>query len=411
MSLKKRILPRRSKRLLKDRERLQKYGEWLFYAAVILELAIYTLKKYDIVFAHQTWILRGITALLCCKILITKYTRHEYVLIGALSVLGIAAYFLSGRGIDVLFRASVLILASKGVSCKRVFLAVGASVMIVFAGWGIQSFLGMRPLYMIQQFGRGEDELRYCFGYSHPNTFHYAAWMLVTIGIYLWHDKMKGYHYALLSVFAIVITVLTRSRTGGILMLATILLFFVADRTEKAGKRQKLPYALSALLTVILMTGSSLPIIFGYKDNILRYANQLLNNRFEMARAAVRFDRVLQVSLFSDPSNEIQVDMGFVRVAYTYGWIPTILFAGCIFYLIFQAYRTQNRWNLVLITMTVCYTALEAVQVNSGILYNFVIIMMIGNWAQYRVLLPAGVENAEASMGGKHAGTDAEKLV
>lgn len=401
----------RIKMLPEYRRRLQKYGEWIFYAAVILELAIYTLKKYDIVFVHQTWILRGITALLFCKILITEYTKQEYVLIGILSALGIAAYFISGRGIDVLFRASVLILASKGISCKRVFLAVWTSVMIVFAGWGIQSFLGIRPLYMIQQFGRGEDELRYCFGYSHPNTFHYAVWMLVAIGIYLWHGKMKTYQYALLLVFAVIVTVLTRSRTGGILMIVTILLFYAADRMDKKEKKQKLPYACSAILTAGLMAGSAFPIIFGYKENFFRYINAMLNNRIEMARAAVKFDRIIHMSLFSNPDNEIQVDMGFVRVAYTYGFIPTILFAGCIFYLIFHAYRTQNRWNLVLITMTVCYTALEAVQVNSGILYNFVIIMMIGTWAQYRVLLPHGSGKKQASIGGKNAGTDAGEMV
>ena len=173
--------------ILKCRKYLLKYNELIFWIAVFLELAIYTLKKYDVVFEHQTWMLRGITVLLFCKILLTEYTKQEWALIAAMTVLGVIAYFVSGRGIDTLLRASVLILASKGISGKRVFLAVWTSVLIVFLGWGIQSFMGLRPLYLVQQFGRGENELRFCFGYSHPNTFHYAAWMLVSVGIYLWH--------------------------------------------------------------------------------------------------------------------------------------------------------------------------------------------------------------------------------
>lgn len=371
--------------VLKCRNFLQKYSELLFWIAVFLELAMYTLKKYDVVFTYQTWMLRGITALLFCKILLTEYTKREWMFIISMTLLGVIAYFASGRGIDTLFRASVLILASKGISGKRVFLAVWTAVLIVFLGWGILSFMGERTLSMTQQFGRGENELRYCFGYSHPNTFHYAAWMLISIGIYLWHEKMKNYHYVLLLVFTVVITVLTRSRTGGILMLGTIVLFWLVSR---AKKQYKWCYGLSFVSVVVLLIFSAAPILFGYKDNILVYANQLLNNRIEMARAAVRFDRIIYTSAFSNPANEIHVDMGFVRVAYTYGMIPTILFVGCIFYLLLHAYRTKNQWNLVLLMMTVCYTALEAVQVNSGILYNFVIVMMIGTWAEYRVLLP-----------------------
>lgn len=371
--------------VLKCRNFLQKYSELLFWIAVFLELAMYTLKKYDVVFTYQTWMLRGITALLFCKILLTEYTKREWMFIISMTLLGIIAYFASGRGIDTLFRASVLILASKGISGKRVFLAVWTAVLIVFLGWGILSFMGERTLSMTQQFGRGENELRYCFGYSHPNTFHYAAWMLISIGIYLWHEKMKNYHYVLLLVFTVVITVLTRSRTGGALMFATIGLFWIVS---KAKKQYIAAYIISAGTIVTLLACSAIPIIFGYKENFFRYVNVLLNNRLEMIRAAVRYDRIIYTSAFSNPANEIHVDMGFVRVAYTYGMIPTILFVGCIFYLLFHAYRTKNQWNLVLLMMTVCYTALEAVQVNSGILYNFVIVMMIGTWAEYRVLLP-----------------------
>lgn len=395
--------------ILKCRKYLQKYSELIFWIAVFFELAIYTLKKYDVVFEHQTWMLRGITVLLFCKILLTEYTKREWALIAGMVVLGVVAYFASGRGIDTLLRASVLILASKGISCKRVFLAVWTSVLIVFLGWGIRSFMGLRPLYLVQQFGRGEDELRFCFGYSHPNTFHYAAWMLVAVGIYLWHEKMKNYHYVLLLVFTVAITVLTRSRTGGILMLATVILFWIVSKTKKS---YRMPYILSAGVVVLLLAGSAIPIIFGYKDNIFRYINILLNNRIEMARAAVRFDRILYTSLFSNPANEIQIDMGFVRIVYTFGIVPTILFVGCIFYLLFHAYKTKNLWNLVFLMMTVCYTALEAVQVNSGILYNFVILLMLGNWAEYGVLLPERSEQRKKRPdGGNYAGTKTDSSI
>ena len=395
--------------ILKCRKYLQKYNELIFWIAVFLELAIYTLKKYDVVFEHQTWMLRGITVLLFCKILLTEYTKQEWALIAAMTVLGVIAYFVSGRGIDTLLRASVLILASKGISGKRVFLAVWTSVLIVFLGWGIQSFMGLRPLYLVQQFGRGENELRFCFGYSHPNTFHYAAWMLVSVGIYLWHEKMKHYHYVLLLIFTMVITVLTHSRTGGFLMFATVILFWIVSKTKKS---YRMPYILSAGVVMLLLVGSAIPIIFGYKDNIFRYINILLNNRLEMARAAVRFDRILYTSLFSNPANEIQIDMGFVRIVYTFGIVPTILFVGCIFYLLFHAYKTKNLWNLVFLMMTVCYTALEAVQVNSGILYNFVILLMLGNWAEYGVLLPERSEQRKKKPdGGSYAGTKADSSV
>lgn len=395
--------------ILKCRKYLQKYSELIFWIAVFLELAIYTLKKYDVVFEHQTWMLRGITVLLFCKILLTEYTKQEWALIAGMTVLGVVAYFVSGRGIDTLLRASVLILASKGISGKRVFLAVWTSVLIVFLGWGIQSFMGLRPLYLVQQFGRGENELRFCFGYSHPNTFHYAAWMLVSVGIYLWHEKMKHYHYVLLLIFTIVITVLTHSRTGGVLMFATVILFWIVSKTKKS---YRMPYILSAGVVMLSLVGSAIPIIFGYKDNIFRYINILLNNRLEMARAAVRFDRILYTSLFSNPANEIQIDMGFVRIVYTFGIVPTILFVGCIFYLLFHAYKTKNLWNLVFLMMTVCYTALEAVQVNSGILYNFVILLMLGNWAEYGVLLPERSEQRKKKPdGGSYAGTKADSSV
>ena len=192
-------------------------------------------------------------------------------------------------------------------------------------------------------------------------------------------------------------------------MLATVILFWIVSKTKKS---YRMPYILSAGVVVLLLAGSAIPIIFGYKDNIFRYINILLNNRIEMARAAVRFDRILYTSLFSNPANEIQIDMGFVRIVYTFGIVPTILFVGCIFYLLFHAYKTKNLWNLVLLMMTVCYTTLEAVQVNSGILYNFVILLMLGNWAEYGVLLPERSEQRKKRPdGGNYAGTKTDSSI
>ncbi len=92
----------------------------------------------------------------------------------------------------------------------------GCILLVVLAVTGI-----FGNMYIVDEGDRG---IRYCFGLGHPNAFYCMYWVLVTLGIYLYWEKMKSWIYALIFLAGIWLYFLTNSRTGIIILLFSLLL-------------------------------------------------------------------------------------------------------------------------------------------------------------------------------------------
>ena len=58
-------------------------------------------------------------------------------------------------------------------------------------------------------------------------------WALMTLGVYLFHEKMKPVHWMLLGVLTVGVYAATMTRTTFLIMAATLALAFVMDKSSK----------------------------------------------------------------------------------------------------------------------------------------------------------------------------------
>lgn len=350
-------------------------GSCIFWFAFFCELLFFTLKKFDIDMPHQSLILRGICGLFCLKILLTDYTKKEWLIIIFCGVLGVTAYFASGRGIDILFRAAAMVAASKDISRRRAFQILFYALFITDFWIILQGFLGNKMMVDVRDYGRGTVEARYTFGFSHANTFHFAMWSLMTLCIYLYHSKLKVWHYTVFAILGALITWLTRSRTGGGLMLFTLMMFLLFTYYKPLVSYKRLLFAGSMLLLALCLGLSILTIISGPSGAFMHKLNALLTGRIQWAYNAVQ-DSFF--SLFSQQGNELLIDMGYVRLIYSYGLVPALLFIIAIICILWNSCKTGDYLTYVFLLSLIIFTTIEAQQINCDIVYNYTLLMLFG---------------------------------
>lgn len=349
----------------------------IFWFAFISEILVFAVKKFDLVLPYESTILRGLCLLFCIKILLTRYSKQEWLMIIVCGLLGVIGYFASGRGIDLFFRASMMVWAAKDISREKAF-KVLLSILTITYGWNIlQSLLGMKPMFVIDDFGRGITEKRYVFGFSHANTLHFSLWSLMTLFIYLYHKKMRPWHYAVLAGLAFALTCLTRSRTGGALTFLTLGLFFCFYYIPSVTRHKKLIFLAVSGILIFCLALSAFTVIYG-PDPIL-WLNSLMTGRIALAyHGIIHVNPPFTLTLFSTQGRTLYIDMGFIRLIYSYGVIPALFYLAAILFLLWDDYRTENYTNLTFLTGLILLTLIEAQQVNCDIVYNFTLIMLFG---------------------------------
>ena len=73
-------------------------------------------------------------------------------------------------------------------------------------------------------YGSKEGVARLCLGVGNSNALACMIWALMTLGLYLWQDRLKIWHFALLFLLTWLTYAATRTRTALLVMAGTILL-------------------------------------------------------------------------------------------------------------------------------------------------------------------------------------------
>ena len=351
-------------------------GKYIFYVVLLIELGIVLIDKSVYINPIEGRLFQ-ITFLLCmAKISMTKYSLKEWLVMAAFFLLGTVSYFASGR--NEIIRVVAFIAAAKDIPVKQALKVTFYVTMIgVFCLVGM-SLLGiMGNLYVETDFGRGGIERRYCFGLGSPNALHCMAWALITLGIYLYMEKMKWYHYLILFVGNIGLYLLTISRTGVLVTSVTILLG-MAFSVFSSLRNKKWIYMVGMAGTVFCVLFSILAAAKGHDWKFLEWVDRYVTNRILFANYYTGMDKW---SLFSDPSATSYQDMGFVRLFYWYGIIPGIVYLAVKGIHLFYCYKKKDAAAFLVITMFVLYTVFEAHAISVYLARDYALLLMIGTWS------------------------------
>lgn len=319
-----------------------------------------------------------VIVLLGLKILTTSYTVREWGIIVAAGFLGgLSFYYTRSYFVWELF---LLLIASKNIDRRmlmNIYLAaVGGLTIIV----GVAACMGIfGEVYQILDFRGNGDELRYCMGYTHPNTYHIILIQLLLAFIWLWWDKVKVYHFVLLFVLNFGVTYFTDSRTNLILGSAVIIAYALLKGIPRLQKRSGI-YVMGFGVLAGSLVLSVLAVIYGTAIPILNVFNKAWTGRIELAYRLPRY--YSKLTLFSSPEYQVSCDMGFVSTTYNYGIVIMLIIVGLMGY---QLYKIMKRRDyIVLVGFVACLIFYLGEKFSSGeyITRNLLFIYMLG-WGTY----------------------------
>ncbi|MDD6071191.1 MAG: hypothetical protein PUC12_10330, partial [Clostridiales bacterium] len=266
---------------------------------------------------------------------------------------------------------------------------IGSSLIVLMSVTGIYGAISLT-----QDYGRGGVETRYTLGMGHPNALQCMVWALTTLGLYLYAEGMKWYHYLLALIINIFFFWLTDSRTSLLVAIFTIVLMYMS-----AWRKMQFISRLSAIFGIvatILSAGFSV-IVAGCAYRVYNYVwyndrtpftlflaklNDLFNGRIRILVENDRFEGTVGTwSLFSRPENNYYFDMGWIRLFYWYGIIPASILILAILGVMFYCYQKKQYLVIALIASFSVYSIIEAHAVSVYLARNYVLFVIGANWS------------------------------
>lgn len=383
------------KKWFKEKESLpSKIAYYSFYSAVIIEVLMVIIDKSNYTNPIEGRLFQLTFLLFLIKVCLTKYTRREYVVIFLFCLLGAVSYFITER--NEIIRLVMFVAACKNIEMKKCLKMVfwltlsGCLAIILLSVTGIYGAVSLT-----QDYGRGSIETRYTLGMGHPNALQCMVWALTALGLYLYREKMRFYHFAVVFILNVVAFVLSDSKTSFLVAAFTIAVAYLSG--EKLPKRIKKLCAWLNGVVVIGSIGASIVMaanayrVYNHdwhcvSDPVTMLfvrLNDLLNGRVRILTETVGWEGSMNSwTLFSGPDSIYYFDMGWVRLFYWYGIIPGCVFVAVIVILLIYFLKKEDYLSIALIAAISLYTIAEAHVISVYLARNYVFFLIGAAWCE-----------------------------
>ena len=366
-----------------ERSLFTKLRNICLYAALTIELLLMVYERSTLPLSSPKMIFRVSFVFTVIAVLLTKYSVKQWMCIAAAVVISVIGYKITGN--NDLLRFSLFVVACKDVDIQKmlryIFAVTSIGCIVIIAA----SVLGIAgDVKIIEDFGRDAgSEVRYAFGFGHPNTFQSVIFSITVLLVYLIRDFAKFRRNVIMwiaLVFNVLLYFITGSRTGTALTVFTIILAFVVYGSDTL-KNSKALYvfgtaviggcvAFSVWAAAISEYARKKKYPFYYKlDRILTGRIQSLYYDTKPHKGSLQ-----TWSLFGDEfSGNAFFDMGWVRLFYWYGIIPAILILLLILFIIYRLYLNRDYGVMIMVISVSLFTLVEASFVSSFIGRNYLL--------------------------------------
>ena len=352
-------------------------GRTCFWAGLLLELLIVVVEVSSWTNPFEGQLFRVTFLLFAVKVLCSRFSRREWLWLLFFGVLAGICYLRSDR--DEAVRLVVFCAAFRDVDVKK---ALKLAFFVTLSGCLVLVFLAAAGIfgnmYIIDDGDRG---LRYTFGLGHPNACYCLFWALSTLGICLWHEKMKAWHYGLIALAGILLFLPTRSRTGFLFLVFTLALSLLLAYQKKA-REAKLLYALGiAAVFACVLLSVWIAYYEPYQGPFYTYIDRFITGRITSMNTLEGGGGMLRNwSLFSRPENIKYFDLGYVRLFYWYGIIPGAAYVIMYALLLWECRRRTDPFGLLMLLSLALHTMLEAHFVSVYMGRNYALFLMGAYW-------------------------------
>ena len=323
-------------------------SEILYLAYFLIMLGAKAIGLYE----GQTWynIILVIGAVLFgLKIIFTKHSLVEYVIIVLLLTLGALVYLSSGEKSLLIFLT--MMLGMKNVSCDKVFRCGAVLWVASFVCMYVLAVVGVIPeiAYTMSRSG-WPPILRHALGYPHPNSLHVTYFILSMFVLYSCKDLSKKY-ITLVSTILILgncyVFMYSLSRNGFLMtMLYIFIVLFLAwkqelSRFDNAVIKAVFPF--SALIMLLL------PILL--KGDLFEKLNTILAGRLFFTKHFLTYEplRLFGIREIPVPWEAVVIDSSYVYLIFRLGIIAFVLYFVAMIFLIHTLVKEQKKSELAVV--------------------------------------------------------------
>ena len=368
--------------------------ELCFYLGLFIEIGIVLIDKSTFLNPYEGKLFRLTFLLFGAAMLLTHYTRKEWLTILAFGVLGAVSYFITGR--NELVRIVVFIAACKEMNMKQVMKTLFWTTLfgcLVIAGASVLGVFG--DMTVTQVYETNGMDTRYTFGMGHPNSLYCMMWAVMLLGMYVYAEKMRWYVYLLVAAGSIGLFALTRTAMGVLIAMFTLGLAALFQYIPKLFasrwvKAVSLLGCVSCIIVSILGAANAQRVSdyywsrdFSAKTKFYVYLDKFLTGRLQTLACTENAEGTIGTwRLFSNPQSTYYFDLGWVRLFYWYGIIPAVVFLFCLLYLLYFCFKKKDDMAVVMILAISIYTIVEAHFVSVYIARNYLLFLFGMYWYQ-----------------------------
>lgn len=356
----------------------------LFDILITIEILVVIIDKSDFHIGFESHIFRVtfLISCLCVLLAVREYSKRDWALILVYSIMSVAVYKLSGR--NELLRFTMFVAACKNLDITaklKLFFyeSVGGSLLLIL--------LSCTGIYGRLTTSAWDDatKIRYVFGFGDANAFHCMFMMLVFLGLYLYHDRLRWYGYIILAISDVALWVVTRSEAAAAITMMGIIGIALFRFTDlKKFVLMYIPGLVIYVLCIWLSVYSAISSMRMPNDFIVKM-NDLLSGRIiNLYWNSVDHSGSIETwHLFSGRGTiDVYFDMGWVRLFYWYGIIPAIMILAALMLLYITCILRKDAVMMVLLICLAVYTLVEAHLVSVYIGRNYILLFMGYNLLQ-----------------------------
>lgn len=350
----------------------------LFNILLTIEILVVIVDKSDFHIGYESYIFRltFLISCLCVILAFKRYSKLELMMILTFSVMSVVVYKMSGR--NELLRFTIFVAACKNLNILeklKIFFfenLVGSAVLIFLSVTGIYGRL-------ITSAWDDADQIRYVFGFGDANAFHCMFMMLIFLGLYLYHDRLRWYGYIALAISDIALWVATRSEAAAAITMIGIVGIAIFRFTDlKKCIWMYFPGVFVFVFCIWFSVYSAINSECMPNDFIVRMDRLLSGRIINLYWNSVSHSGSIGTwHIFSGRyTMDVYFDMGWVRLFYWYGIIPAIFVLAALMLLYIACIRQKDAYLMVLLTCLALYTLVEAHLISVYIGRNYILLFM-----------------------------------
>ena len=316
------------------------------------------------------------------KILLTKHSICEYLIMFVLLLLGMMTYISSGEKSLLIFLT--MMLGMKCVSLSRVF-KTGAVVWVsAFVGLYVLAVIGVIPeiAYTLDR-RTWPPILRHSLGYPHPNTLHITYFILTIFVIYACKNLSRKTVTALAIILMLgngYVFMYSLSRNGFLItsIFIVILLYFLyrTKRSKLENIAIELIFPFCALIMVVLP--------FMVKGEVLEEVNAIFAGRIKYSLYYLSYEplKLFGIRSIPLPFDTFVIDSSYVYILFKLGIVAFVLYFIAMLFLIHDLLKKNKIFELSVVLALTIGGVNETYLANQS--YKNLIMLFMGYMLYYR---------------------------